>query len=104
MEGMGEYGIDTRAGLSFLEKSGANNSVSKLILSNNLLYSLYSFVWELVHLGKSPSSKMAGVEWKMIFPCIWCIKQYPLSSYPMNIINSEYGMSLLAQTPIGRNT
>ena len=58
-------GIDTRAFL--LERSDANNSVSRLILFNNLLYNLYSFVWELVYLGKSFLSKMAYMEQKMIF-------------------------------------
>ena len=37
-------GIDTRADPSFSEGSGTNNSISKLILSNNLLYNLYSII------------------------------------------------------------
>ena len=37
-------GIGTRAGPSFPEELGANNSVSELILSNNLSYNLHSFV------------------------------------------------------------
>ena len=44
--------MNTGAGPSFPEKSGANNSVSGLVLFNNLSYNLYSFAWELVHLGK----------------------------------------------------
>ena len=35
--------MNTGAGLSFPEDSDINNSVSKLILSNNLLYNLCSF-------------------------------------------------------------
>jgi len=62
--------MGTRAGLSFPEELCANNSVSGLVLSNNLLYNLYSFAWELVHLEKSSLSKMACVEWKMIFSCM----------------------------------
>ena len=81
MEGMGVCGIGTGAGPSFLEGSDADDSISGLILPNNSLYNLCSFAWESVHLGKSSSSKMAYVEQKMIFPCVWCIKQYPLSSY-----------------------
>jgi len=67
-------GIGTGAGPSFPEKLGTDNSVSRLILSNNLLYNLYSFAWKLVHLGNSSLSKMACVEQKVIFPCIWYIK------------------------------
>ena len=36
--------IDTGVGLFFLEGPGTNNSISGLILFNNLLYNLYSFV------------------------------------------------------------
>jgi len=61
--------IGTGASLSFLEGPDTDNSVFELILSNNLLYNLYSFKWELVHLGKFSSSKIAYIEWKMIFPC-----------------------------------
>jgi len=86
----------TGAGPSFPEGSGIDDFVSELILSNNLSYNLHSFVWESVHLEKSSSSKMAYAEWKMIFPYIWCIKQYSLFLCPMNIINSEHGTSLLA--------
>ena len=64
------YRMGTGAGLSFPEKSDTNNSISELILSNNLSYNLCSFTWESVYLGKSFSSKMAYVEWKIIFPCI----------------------------------
>jgi len=61
MEEMGMCGIDTGASLSFLEEPGTNDSISRLILSNNLSYNLCSFVWELVHLGKSSSSKIVYV-------------------------------------------
>ena len=88
--------MGTRAGSYFPEELGTNDFVSELILFNNLLYNLCSFVWELVHLEKSTSSKMACVEQKMVFPYIWCMKQYSLFSYPINIINSECGVSLLA--------
>ena len=44
MGGMDVCGMDTGAGLSFPERSDTNNSVSKLVLSNNLSYNLYSFV------------------------------------------------------------
>ena len=67
-------GIDTGAGPSFPEKLGTDNSVSRLILSNNLLYNLYFFAWKSVHLGNSFLSKIAYVEQKVIFPCIWYIK------------------------------
>jgi len=62
MGGIGMSGIDTGAGSFFSEELDVNNSISGLILSNNSLYNLYSFAWELAHLGKSPSSKMACVE------------------------------------------
>jgi len=39
----GVHGVGTGAGPSFLEESGTNNSVSRLILSNNLSYNLCSF-------------------------------------------------------------
>ena len=70
---MGEMdmcGMGTGAGPSFLEESDTNSSVSRLVLFNTSLYSLCSFAWELVYLGKSSSSKMAYVEWKMIFSCV----------------------------------
>jgi len=38
MGGTDVYRMGTRAGLSFPEELGANDSVSGLILSNNLLY------------------------------------------------------------------
>jgi len=41
--GMGMGGTDTGVGLSFSEDLGINNSVSRLVLSNNLLYNLCSF-------------------------------------------------------------
>jgi len=41
--------ISTRVGLSLLEDSDTDNIVSRLILSNNLLYNLYSFTQEPVY-------------------------------------------------------
>ena len=70
MRGIDMYGIDTRAGPSFSEELGTNNSISGLILSNNLLYNLCSFVWELVYWEKSSLSKIAYIEHKMIFPSV----------------------------------
>ena len=67
-------GVGIGAGSSFLEGSGADNSVSGLILSNNLLYNLCSFIWKSVYLEKSLLSKMACVEQKIIFSCVWYIK------------------------------
>ena len=43
MGGMDVCRMGTRAGPSFPEELGTDNSVSKLVLSNNLLYNLYSF-------------------------------------------------------------
>ena len=63
-------GMGIGAGLPFSEESDTDDSVSGLILSNNLLYNLYSFTWKLVYLGKSFSSKIACMKWKMIFSCI----------------------------------
>ena len=57
---MGETG--TRADLSLPESLSANNSVSRLVLSNNLLYSLYFFASESVHSEKNFTLKMACVE------------------------------------------
>ena len=96
---MGECGMSTGADPSFPEVLGANDSISGLVLSNNLLYSLHSFVWELVHLGKSSSSKIACVEQKMIFSCIWHIKWYSLFSYLMNtyLLNFVLDGLILAQ-------
>ena len=62
MGGIGVCRISTGAGPSSSEGLGANNSVSRLVLSNHLSYNLHSFTWELVHLGKSPLSKMAYIE------------------------------------------
>ena len=62
--------IDTRASSFFPEDLGANNSVSGLILSNNLLYNLHSFSWELVYVGKFSLSNIICVEHKMIFHCV----------------------------------
>ena len=44
MRGMSVCGMDTGAGPSFLEVLDVNNSVSRLVLSNNLLYNFYSFI------------------------------------------------------------
>ena len=62
--------MGTRVGLFFPEESGANDSVSRLILSNKLLCNLCSFTWKSVHLENNLLSKMAYVEWKMIFSYI----------------------------------
>ena len=62
--------IGTRVGPLFPKELGTNNSVSGLVLSNNLLYNLCSFAWESVHLEKSSSLKIICVEQKMIFPYI----------------------------------
>ena len=43
MGGLSMCGMGTRADPSFSEELDANNSVSRLILSDNLLYNLYSF-------------------------------------------------------------
>ena len=64
------YGIDTGASPSFPEESDTDDSISRLILSNNLLYNLHSFAWELVHLEKISSLKIAYIEQKMIFSCV----------------------------------
>jgi len=64
------YRIGTRAGPSFLKGPDIDNSVSVLILFNNLLYNLYSFAWELVYLEKSSLSKIVYIKWKMIFPYV----------------------------------
>ena len=52
IEGMDICRMDTGAGPSFPERLGVDNSISKLILSNNLSYNLHSFMWESVHSGK----------------------------------------------------
>ena len=70
MREMSVCGIGTRAGPSFLEELDTNDSVSGLVLSNNLSYNLCPFVWELVYLGKSLLLKMVCMEQKMIFSCI----------------------------------
>ena len=67
MRGMCMCGMCTRAGPSFPEGPSTDDSVSGLIFFNNLLYNLYSFGWELVYLGKNSSSKIACVEWKIIY-------------------------------------
>ena len=64
-----------KAGLFFLKESDIDNFVSGLILPNNLSYNLCSFKRELIHLGKSSSSKMAYVKWKITFSYVWHIKQ-----------------------------
>jgi len=70
MRGMNVCGMGTGAGLSFPEGSDTNDSVSELVLSNNSSYNLCFFIWELVYLGKSPSSKIVYIEQKMIFSYI----------------------------------
>ena len=62
MGGIGMCRISTGAGPSSSEELGANNSVSRLVLSNHSLYNLHSFTWELVYLEKSPLLKMAYIE------------------------------------------
>ena len=42
--------MDYKADLSSSDSLDADNSISELIWSNNLLYNLYSFVQESVHL------------------------------------------------------
>ena len=44
--------MGTRVGLFFPEGSGADDSVSRLILFNKLLYNLCSFAQKSVYLGK----------------------------------------------------
>jgi len=44
--------MDTGVDPLFPEESGADNSVSGLILSNNLLYNLCFFAWESVYFRK----------------------------------------------------
>jgi len=61
-------GMGTGAGSSLLEGSDTDSSVSRLILSNNLLYNLCSFTQELVYSEKNSSLKIVYIEWKMIFP------------------------------------
>jgi len=70
IEGIGMCRIGTGAGPSFPEKLGVNNSIFGLVLSNNSSYNLYSFVWELVYLGKIFLSKIVCMEWKMVFSCV----------------------------------
>ena len=59
---MSVYRMGTGAGPSFLEGLGTDDSVSRLILSNNLLYNLCSFVWKSVYLRKGSSLKIVCVE------------------------------------------
>ena len=68
---IGICGIDNRVSLFFPEWLDTDNSISGLILSNNLLYNLYYFVWDLVCFKKSFSSKIVCVEQKMIFSCVY---------------------------------
>ena len=49
MKGMNVYGMGTRADLYFPKALDTNDSVSELVLSNNLLYNLCSFAWKLVY-------------------------------------------------------
>jgi len=62
---MGRMG--TRVGLSLLEGLSTDNSISRLILSNNLLYNWCFLAQELIYLGKNSSSKIVYVKWKMIY-------------------------------------
>jgi len=62
--------IDYRAGLSSPEGLDTDNSISKLIWSNDLLYNLYSFVQKPVYLGKNFLLKMVCIEWKITFPYV----------------------------------
>jgi len=48
MEEINMCRMGTGAGLSFPKELSTDNSVSRVILSNNLSYNLYSFVWELM--------------------------------------------------------
>ena len=59
-------GVGAGASSSFPKELGVNNSVSGLILSNNLLYNLCFFVCELVHLEKSFSSKIVLLQLKLL--------------------------------------
>ena len=43
--GIGVCGMSTGADSSFSEELGTNDSVSGLVLSNNSLYNLYSFIY-----------------------------------------------------------
>ena len=54
--------INNRASPSFPEELDTDDSISRLILSNNLLYNLYSFIWESIYLGNFFSSKIVYVE------------------------------------------
>ena len=54
--------MDTKTDLFFLKKSDTDNSISKLILSNNQLYNLHSFPWESVYLGKNSLLKIVCVK------------------------------------------
>ena len=64
MRGISVCEIGTGAGPSFSEESDTKNSVSRLVLSNNSLYNLYSFAQELVYLEKKSLIKdgMYGAE------------------------------------------
>ena len=57
-------GINTRAGSSFSKGLSTDNSISRLILSNNLLYNLYSFFIRVSAFRKKFLAKdsMCGVE------------------------------------------
>jgi len=54
--------MSTGAGLSLLKDSDTDNTVSRLILSNNLLYNLHSFTQEPVYLEKNFLLKITYVE------------------------------------------
>jgi len=62
IEGIGVCKMGTKADLFFLKELDTDNSISKLILSNNQLYNLHSFAWESVYLGKISLLKIACVK------------------------------------------
>ena len=62
MKGISMCEISTETDSSFLEESSTDDSISELILSNNLLYNLYFFAQESVYLGKSFLLKIVCVK------------------------------------------
>ena len=62
MKGISMCEISTETGSSFLEESSTDDSISELILSNNLLYNLYFFAQKSVYLEKSFLSKIVCVK------------------------------------------
>ena len=79
---MSVYRMGTGAGPSFSEGLGTDDSVSRLILSNNLLYNLCSFVQKSVYLRKGSLLKMVCVEQKIILSCTWHIKEITIILIP----------------------